>query len=165
MTIAAEPTEGANEGYPREKRRTGIFVVPDGCDKDTFDRLGEQHDRLPESYLHTLGSEGWLELLRDETERDPGQTGITLVRVTEAPDGEAPEEIREAWVGMVLPTYVAEPRVGKSRGVVSGQRIPDELRYDVPLHLGSARCGRTASTRPPTGGKPTTTGTPRFSSS
>lgn len=46
------------------------------------------------------------------------------VRIVAVPPGEAPEEIRKAWVGLELPLAddSPQPRTGKTVGVVSGPR-------------------------------------------
>lgn len=55
-----------------------------------------------------------------------------FVRITGVPPGEAPEEVRRAWVGLVLPLAEGEsgPRVFPGFGVLSGKPVADaEGRY------------------------------------
>ena len=62
--------------------------------------------------------------------KSSGATG--RVKVTKIPRGEAPEEIRAAWVGLVLPCYPTVDEVI----IVSGVRlqklveVTDEIRGD-----------------------------------
>src|SRR4051812_44441611 len=46
------------------------------------------------------------------------------VRITDVPPGEAPEHIRRAWVGLVLPLAPGEtgPRSARTAGVLTGPR-------------------------------------------
>lgn len=55
---------------------------------------------------------------------------LTYVTITKLPRGEAPEEVRQAWVGLTLPAY---PTYGyaRSQGVVSAKET--ELREVVEV--------------------------------
>jgi hypothetical protein len=41
------------------------------------------------------------------------------IRIISAPPGEAPEEVRAAWVGLVLPVLIPEARIFETVGVLS----------------------------------------------
>lgn len=58
------------------------------------------------------------------------------IRITDIPGGEAPLEIRRAWVGLVLPLAPGEdgPRTPRTAGVLSG---PKRL---LTLHQKRDRC-------------------------
>ncbi|MES3031380.1 MAG: hypothetical protein V4697_03125 [Patescibacteria group bacterium] len=47
------------------------------------------------------------------------------IRITKVPDGEAPLEVREAWVGLTLPCgpYLGFSGVGEERGVLTGESV------------------------------------------
>jgi hypothetical protein len=47
-----------------------------------------------------------------------------LIRITEVPPGEAPEDVRRAWVGLVLPLAPGErgARAAQTSGVLTGPR-------------------------------------------
>jgi hypothetical protein len=49
------------------------------------------------------------------------------IRITKVPGGEAPEEIKKAWLGLVLPCYpIAGEIAGKRLGVVTGKVRSEE---------------------------------------
>ena len=57
------------------------------------------------------------------------------IRIIDTPPGEAPQHIREAWIGCVLPVIAVpgEPRARSvCRGVLTGKRTEDRDRYLVP---------------------------------
>ncbi len=56
-----------------------------------------------------------------------------FIRITSIPEGEAPEEIRRAWVGLVLPVWTTtDGRDGIIQtGVVSGKAVPPLKGYVV----------------------------------
>lgn len=56
---------------------------------------------------------------------------MTSIRITGIPPGEAPAEIRAAWVGLELPLRHDVPRRYLASGVLSGPRGP----LQVLLHL------------------------------
>ena len=41
------------------------------------------------------------------------------IRIISAPPGEAPEHVRAAWIGLVLPLAVAQPRTARTVGALS----------------------------------------------
>lgn len=59
------------------------------------------------------------------------------IRIVRTPPGEAPEHIRSAWVGLVLPLVVAGPQDNFAAGVLSGPRT--RIGWLVALTLGRAR--------------------------
>jgi hypothetical protein len=63
---------------------------------------------------------------------------LTNIRILAAPPGEAPDEIREAWIGMVLPVVPGHlrPIRGQQFGVVTGPKTPLMLRVATFLRLG-----------------------------
>lgn len=57
------------------------------------------------------------------------------IRIVKTPDGEAPLEIREAWVGLVLPCdpYLGYPDEGMERGVLNNKEAPlNRCGFSVP---------------------------------
>src|SRR5580658_7219033 len=71
------------------------------------------------------------------------------IKIIDIPPGEAPEEVRQAWVGLVLPVAFSRRRRFKSTGVVSGptSRIGSFLairRGDFKRENGYAVAGRKA---------------------
>ena len=44
------------------------------------------------------------------------------IRIASVPPGEAPEEVRAAWVGLSLPVTTPKPRTVRTHGVRSGPR-------------------------------------------
>lgn len=48
--------------------------------------------------------------------------GQRYIRIVRRPEGEAPEWVRDAWIGTVLPLRVADPVTALSVGVVTGPR-------------------------------------------
>ena len=46
------------------------------------------------------------------------------IRIISTPPGEAPEHIRSAWIGLVLPTVVSGPRLIETIGVLSRPESP-----------------------------------------
>lgn len=56
-----------------------------------------------------------------------------LIRIVNVPAGQAPEEIRKAWVGIILP---CEPILGFSTGseceVITGKRVRNRFCFHVP---------------------------------
>jgi hypothetical protein len=65
---------------------------------------------------------------------------IRHVRIHSIPHGEAPEEIRRAWVGLVLPLAAGleGPIEVESVGVVTNRKLGQETGYAVPGHLALA---------------------------
>ncbi len=60
-------------------------------------------------------------------EREPN---LTYVRITKPPPGDAPDDIREAWVGLVLPLRggFKQPHKMRANQIVSGDLIePQEV--------------------------------------
>jgi hypothetical protein len=58
------------------------------------------------------------------------------IRILSAPPGEAPADVRAAWVGCVLPLFATsgDPRVGRQpRGVLSGQAEDHRPGFAVPV--------------------------------
>lgn len=55
------------------------------------------------------------------------------IRITQIPDGDAPLEIREAWVGIILeaPDDIPRHPVDNPRGIIYGKHIPMETYYQV----------------------------------
>jgi hypothetical protein len=53
------------------------------------------------------------------------------VRIVATPGGEAPPEVREAWVGLTLPLFDSVPRTIETIGVVSHTRQPPRVGYLV----------------------------------
>ena len=47
-----------------------------------------------------------------------------VIRITAIPPGEAPQSVREAWVGLLLPLprWPAQPKAWRSAGVLTGPR-------------------------------------------
>lgn len=61
-------------------------------------------------------------------------TATGRIRIIMTPAGQAPEEIRRAWIGLVLP---CEPILGFSDGfaeyeVVTGKKVPKRYSFHVP---------------------------------
>ncbi len=57
------------------------------------------------------------------------------IRITKVPSGEAPLEIRKAWVGLVLPCdpYLGYPDDGLDRGILSGKEVSrNRCGFSVP---------------------------------
>jgi hypothetical protein len=54
------------------------------------------------------------------------------VRVFDVPPGEAPLWVRQAWVGVELPTVRRQPRAVPSFQVLSGSHVEPGLGYEVP---------------------------------
>ena len=48
---------------------------------------------------------------------------INMIKIVKTPTGEAPEWVREAWVGLFLPLYYIANESGEVEGVVSRQII------------------------------------------
>ncbi len=77
-----------------------------------LERLESQFERWPIEQQHRFNSRNWLAAYEREVQLDPEQELFNPIRVTEMPpDGDAPDEIREAWVGMVLPATYRQPRL------------------------------------------------------
>lgn len=49
------------------------------------------------------------------------------IKIIGVPTGEAPQDIREAWVGLVLPTLGASEPSGMEAGVLGGEASPENL--------------------------------------
>ena len=63
---------------------------------------------------------------------------MAAIRVISAPPGEAPPEIREAWIGLVLPLVVSSPRRGLvTSGVLTGPKT--YLTQRLHLMVGKGR--------------------------
>jgi hypothetical protein len=57
---------------------------------------------------------------------------LGFVRIVKTPAGEAPEEVREQWVGLILPCPEGEePTHSIGHGVMSGA-VSERLGYTVP---------------------------------
>ncbi len=57
------------------------------------------------------------------------------IRIVKTPAGEAPEEIRDQWVGLVLPAFPNETELGYPNpefGLETGQEIAPRKSYIVP---------------------------------
>ncbi len=54
------------------------------------------------------------------------KTATGRIRIIKIPDGEAPIEIRQAWVGLTLPCdpYLGYPDKGLERGVLTNEEAP-----------------------------------------
>jgi hypothetical protein len=67
---------------------------------------------------------------------------VSFVQITQVPDGEAPLEVREKWVGLTLPLMppIAGSRFARTFGVLSGPRRP--LARVIALLRGRAAKGR-----------------------
>ena len=63
---------------------------------------------------------------------------LAKIRIVAAPPGEAPDEVREAWIGIVLPVVPCHlrPIRGSQFGVVTGPKTPLMLRLAGFLGLG-----------------------------
>src|SRR5262245_23800899 len=63
---------------------------------------------------------------------------LAKIKIVAAPPGEAPEDIREAWVGIVLPVVPGHLRPIHMRqfGVVTGPKTPLMVRLAAFLGLG-----------------------------
>jgi hypothetical protein len=55
-------------------------------------------------------------------EMGPWDSYAGLVRVVRRPEGEAPEWVRDAWIGLELPLLDAEPHTAMTMGVLSTPR-------------------------------------------
>lgn len=58
------------------------------------------------------------------------------IRITKVPDGEAPLQVREKWVDLVL--HVVAVSSGDCRGILSGTKVNNGLHYTVPKDLAIA---------------------------
>ncbi len=58
------------------------------------------------------------------------------IRITKVPAGEAPLEVRQAWVGLELPSKAicGYPPVQTTRGVLSDKLAPSRYEIAVPQH-------------------------------
>lgn len=119
------PLEGSLEAAESVRARTIAFL--------------EQSDRYPEERLRAFNSQDWLEAYVAEMERNPDQELITLIRITDVPDGDAPLEIREQWVGMVLFTALRDPQHRRTMSVMDPRdRKPAKVGYIVDRALAIA---------------------------
>ncbi len=64
----------------------------------------------------------------------PQQKATGIIRIVKVPSGEAPLEIREAWVGLELPCdpVLGLADIGHRIGAVSGKRLPNQYGFSVP---------------------------------
>jgi hypothetical protein len=70
------------------------------------------------------------------------------IRIVKRPLGEAPEQIRNAWIGLVLPVVPSHPGVleGRAFGVLSGPRSWVARRLAVLFGRGTRRRGYVVET-------------------
>jgi len=66
---------------------------------------------------------------------------MAAIRITSIPPGEAPAEIRNAWIGLELPLKFENPRHYLGSGVLSGPRTPRQrlihlLTFRLKVHTG-----------------------------
>lgn len=55
------------------------------------------------------------------------------IRITKVPDGEAPLEIRKAWVGLELPSHpICGYATESGKGVLSNEPVQNRCEVDVP---------------------------------
>ncbi|MEM9283523.1 MAG: hypothetical protein AAGA96_16995 [Verrucomicrobiota bacterium] len=59
-----------------------------------------------------------------------------MIRITSSPSGEAPEEVRAAWIGLALPLAYPSRANWKSFGVLSGPKL--RIAQWIRISLGHA---------------------------
>lgn len=57
---------------------------------------------------------------------------IVAIRVIKTPSGEAPEEIREQWVGLILPGYFCNECGSEVEIITKQRRVPSD-HYHIPI--------------------------------
>jgi hypothetical protein len=65
------------------------------------------------------------------------------IRIVRRPDGEAPEDIRDAWIGLLLPVVPSHSRLVERRsfGVLSGPRSRLAFRFKAMFGRGTSKQG------------------------
>jgi hypothetical protein len=65
------------------------------------------------------------------------------IRIVRRPHGEAPEDVRDAWIGLLLPVVLSQSRLVERRtfGVLSGPRSRLALRLKTLFGGGTRRRG------------------------
>jgi hypothetical protein len=61
--------------------------------------------------------------------KDKGKNGI--MRITSAPTGQAPLEVREKWIGVEIPFLDIGMPTGSVRGVLDGQKVKLHSAFTV----------------------------------